>query len=148
MALAGRLAKASPQKPRQADLKRAVSTAYYALFHALAKNCADCLVGTVKATRSNRAWAQTYRALEHGKAKAACESARNLAFPQDLKDVADAFVELQKARHDADYDPLHRLTRAQAQAAVAQARDSITKLRAAPIADRRAFVALLLFGKR
>ena len=106
------------------------------------------MVGTVKAKRSNRAWAQTYRALEHGKAKAACESARNLSFPQSLKDVADAFVDLQKARHDADYDPLHRLTRAQALEAVAKARDATAKLRSARIEDRRALAALLLFGKR
>ena len=45
IATARKLAKASPQKPRQADLKRAVSTAYYALFHAMAKDAADMLVG-------------------------------------------------------------------------------------------------------
>jgi uncharacterized protein (UPF0332 family) len=45
---ARKLAKASPKKPRQADLKRAVSTAYYALFHALAKNAADQLVGVAQ----------------------------------------------------------------------------------------------------
>ena len=36
LATARRLAKASPRKPRQADLRRSISTAYYALFHALA----------------------------------------------------------------------------------------------------------------
>jgi uncharacterized protein (UPF0332 family) len=148
LALAARLAKASPNRPRQADLKRAVSTAYYALFHALAKNGADCMVGTVRAARANKAWAQTYRALDHGKAKTACEKARNLAFPQALKDVADAFVELQKSRHDADYDPEHRLTRAQALGAVATAADAVTKLRNSRIQDRRALAALLLFQKR
>ena len=30
-------------RPRQSDLKRAISTAYYALFHALALMCADIL---------------------------------------------------------------------------------------------------------
>ena len=45
LATARRLAKASPQKPRQSDLKRAISTAYYALFHAMARNAADMLVG-------------------------------------------------------------------------------------------------------
>jgi hypothetical protein len=62
IATARKLAKASPQKPRQADLKRAVSTAYYALFHALAKDAADMLVG-VGPSRPDKAWTQTYRAL-------------------------------------------------------------------------------------
>jgi len=35
------------QKPRQSDLERALSTAYYAMFHAMCRNCADCLIGTV-----------------------------------------------------------------------------------------------------
>jgi hypothetical protein len=148
LALAGRLAKASPSKPRQADLRKAVSTAYYALFHTIAKNSADCLVGTVRAKRPDRAWAQVYRALDHGTAKTACEAARNIGFPQDIKDCADAFVELQKARHDADYDPHHRITRAEAVQAVEKARQAMAALRRAPLYDRRAFAVQVLMRKR
>ena len=46
---ARRLALAGPRRPRQADLRRAVSTAYYALFQAMAKDCADVLVGALHA---------------------------------------------------------------------------------------------------
>ena len=66
---ARKLAHASTQKPRQADLKRAISTAYYALFHAMAKNAADLLVG-VGSNRPDKAWTQTYRALQHGMPRA------------------------------------------------------------------------------
>ena len=59
-------------RPRQAELRRAVSAAYYALFHALARCCADTLVGATPASRSQTAWTQTYRALEHGYAKNQC----------------------------------------------------------------------------
>ncbi|MGA9583262.1 MAG: hypothetical protein WBR13_14980 [Allosphingosinicella sp.] len=148
LALADRLAKASPRRPRQADIRRSISTAYYALFHALARNGADLLVGTTKAYRSEKAWQQMYRALDHGRAKSASEASRNLGFPQDLKDCADAFVELQKARHDADYDPLHRPSRQDALQAAARARDAISKLRGAPIKHRRAFAVQLLMQKR
>jgi hypothetical protein len=55
IATARRLAKASPKRPRQSDLKRGVSTAYYALFHALARDCADLLVGAGEA-RNDPAW--------------------------------------------------------------------------------------------
>ena len=63
-------------KPRQADLKRAISTAYYALFHAMAKDAADMLVG-VGADRPDKAWTQLYRALQHGDAKNAIKLAEN-----------------------------------------------------------------------
>lgn len=148
LALAARLAKASPRKPRQAELRRAVSTAYYALFHAVAQNAADCFVGTSKQNRSNRAWSQTYRALDHGSAKAACEAIRNIDFPAEIKDCAEAFIDLQKARHDADYDPLRRVTRYDALAAVLKAQDAIAKLREAPNKDKRAFAVQVLMKKR
>jgi uncharacterized protein (UPF0332 family) len=148
LALAERLAKAGPRKPRQADLRRAVSTAYYALFHAVAKNGADCTVGSVKKSRPEKAWAQAYRALDHGLAKTACEAARNLGFPQEIKDCADAFVELQKQRHNADYDPVLRLTRAEAREAAVKARDAVAKLRIASIKHRRAFAIQVLMKKR
>jgi hypothetical protein len=146
--LAERLARASRNRPKQVELRRAVSTAYYALFHALARNCADCLVGTTKAARPDRAWAQTYRALDHGPAKTACEGVRKIGFPQEVADCADVFVELQKARHDADYDPHHRLTRAIALEAVEKARDAVASLRRAGSNDRRAFAVHVLMKKR
>ena len=39
------LAEANTGRPRRADLCRAVSTAYYAMFHCLAHTCADSLAG-------------------------------------------------------------------------------------------------------
>lgn len=144
---ARKLANASPNKPRQADLKRAVSTAYYALFHAMAKDAADRLVG-VGPNRPDKAWRHMYRALQHGEAKSACEAVRNLNFPNGLKSCADAFVALQQKRHDADYNPDSRVLRADALAAIQQAEDAITALRAAPMRDRRAFAVQILMKKR
>jgi hypothetical protein len=53
-------------RPRQAHLRRAVSTRYYALFHTLAKSCADLVIGSSRGTRSEPAWNQVYRSLQHG----------------------------------------------------------------------------------
>lgn len=39
------LTTSSTRRPRQTNLRRAVSTTYYALFHCLAKCCADMVVG-------------------------------------------------------------------------------------------------------
>ena len=144
---ARRLAKASPKKPRQCDLKRSISTAYYALFHAIAKSNADLAMG-VGADRPTKAWAQTYRALDHNKAKKACISLRGLGFPVELIDCGEAFVSLQQARHDADYDPLFRTSRQEALACVDTAEDAMDKLKAASRRDRLAFCAVLLHDKR
>src|SRR5437016_12616823 len=54
-------------RPRQAYLRRSLSTTYYALFHALAKMCADELIGVTQS--GSEAWVRVYRALEHGFAK-------------------------------------------------------------------------------
>jgi hypothetical protein len=144
---ARRLAKASPKKPRQSDLKRSVSTAYYALFHVLARDAADLLVGTGQ-NRADEAWAQTYRALEHGFAKHACSQARALGFPHRICTCADAFVTLQQARHDADYNPNHRILRADALSAIALAEQAIRDLKSSQRRDRKAFAVLLLLKKR
>ena len=74
---ASKLAKPNPMKPRQADLKRAVSTAYYALFHTLAQTCADHLIGT-GLRRNNPAWSQVYRSLEHGFGRSSYELCNQL----------------------------------------------------------------------
>ena len=45
------LAEINIRRPRRADLCRAVSTAYYALFHCLARTCADSLAGRPRSVR-------------------------------------------------------------------------------------------------
>jgi uncharacterized protein (UPF0332 family) len=144
---ARRLAKASANKPRQADLKRAVSTAYYALFHAIAKNAADMIVGTGP-SRAENAWRQVYRSIEHGFAKNACKEVRALGFPAGVIACADEFVSLQEARHSADYDPSHRLTRAEALTWVSRSEAAIKSLKSSSTKDRRAFAVQVLVKKR
>ena len=90
----------SRRRPSQANLRRAVSTAYYAMFHCLAGTAADLLVGR----RRSPAWHRVYRALEHGKAKRAClQSAGMRGFPVEVRDFAERFVALQEKRQEADY---------------------------------------------
>ena len=70
IATARRLADTSrPGRPRETDLRRAISTAYYAVFHCLAAYGADTLVGGPGSNRDLRAWNRMYRSLEHGIAR-------------------------------------------------------------------------------
>jgi uncharacterized protein (UPF0332 family) len=144
---ARKLASASRLKPRQADLRRSVSTAYYALFDVLARSGADLLVGT-GATRPIQAWAHVYRALDHGFSKNVCKEARNLGFPPEIRGCANEFVVLQEVRHKADYDPTARFTRAEALDWVSRTEAAIASLRAASRRERKAFAVQLLLKRR
>ena len=137
------------RRPSQTDLKRSLSTCYYAFFHALARNCADTLIGSDGASQSNLAWTQVYRSLDHGFAKNACEESKALVhFPQPVQDFAIAFVSLQKKRHAADYDPNLRLNKRQVDAEIKSARQVISDFEKSPAKDKRAFAAHVLLRRR
>lgn len=103
-------------------MRRAVSTAYYALFHLLIEDAASALSPSAPAVLRK----VVQRAFQHGLMKTVCKDfiqantvvARGqqsslptaveqmLVFPldADLQKVLTTFVELQEARHKADYD--------------------------------------------
>jgi uncharacterized protein (UPF0332 family) len=137
------------KRPRQADLRRAVSTAYYAVFHAMCRNAADCLIGTSGADRSQTAWKQVYRSVDHGTAKKQCKDGSVMGrFPKELEDFGNTYVDLQEKRHDADYDPETTWTRIDVQTHIDAAELVIKQLRAVPMKDRRAFAAWIVLKKR
>ena len=86
-------------------MRRAVSTAYYALFQALCKMCADRLVGW------NQPWeifTPVYRSLDHGRTlNVLSERGSDKTHPlgDDVESIGVAFKELQAAREWADYNP-------------------------------------------
>ena len=149
LATADVLLKAGKGKPTQSNLRRAHSTAYYALFHCLARNCADTLLGGEGARRSNPAWRRTYRALDHGTAKTACSQQHSLAtFSQPIQDFANLFNSMQIKRHEADYDPHISLFKSDVVNDVALVGQAIENFTSQPIKDRRAFCVHVLFKTR
>lgn len=142
-------------RPRQTNLRRAVSTTYYALFHCLAACCANMLVGGPGSDRSRPAWGQTYRALRHGAARQRCQQSTIVArFPSEIQDFADLFVDMQKKRHSADYDPyamrnpITRLVKSDAIQDIRVAKGIIHRFNATPARDRRAFAVYVLLDVR
>ena len=121
-----------------------MSTAYYAMFHCLAGCAANLIIGCTR----KPAWRQTYRALEHGKARNACEDRGALtAFPPEVRSFADMFVALQKARQQADYALDGRYDKLRVLAAIDMAEDTIVQFDQAGVQHRRAFVAHVLFKR-
>lgn len=159
-----------PKKPRQVSLRRAVSTAYYALFHRLIAYSVTNTVGggsdaTVTAIRGDMS-----RWFSHAQMKKTSawfarrgnvpENVRTLLrfnpqtqpfgiVPQGLVDVAVAFVRLQEERHRADYDLSYRLTRTQAEALVTRAQRAFSDLESVSgEAATKLYALLMLAGDK
>jgi hypothetical protein len=148
LATAKALATLQPRRPRQSDLKRAASTTYYAIFHALAQICANELIGNASAREEGDAWIRVYRALDHGTARNACRNAIPAGFPKAVRDFADAFVDLQLKRFEADYDPRQKLSKSWVLNDIEHCRKTIDGLRNAPRKFRRALASIVLFKSR
>lgn len=135
------------RRPRATDLRRAVSNAYYAMFHALARRCADQFVGS--SHRSSESWRRVYRALQHGEAKHALNHHTTKSLDPAVDTFAVAFNLLQEARHVADYDPW-RFPHAKRQvtAFVGQARAAIAGLNGLPPEMMSELAAMVLLKNR
>ena len=146
METAHRLAAPSALQPTQVDLRRAVSTAYYALFHCLAATAADLLT---ESSRGNPEWHQVYRALEHGRARNACQQQGVMqTFPTAVRLFGDTLIDLQKARQQADYAHDGEYTRRDVMDVIVTVEHVISEFEQADIRHRRSFAVHVLFKRR
>jgi hypothetical protein len=105
------LAEVDPRRPKQANLRRPVSSAYYALFHLLASEASALyakdsgLASRINRTLNHAEMKKTSSLIANDKLpKAVQPPAGGYTTPADLKTVANTFVSLQQARLEADYD--------------------------------------------
>jgi hypothetical protein len=144
-----------PRRPKQASLRRAISTAYYALFHLLLDEATKMLASDPNLRRL------VGRAFVHDEMKQASTSFRSAGLPPhvdavcgvpvppDLQRVAEVFVELQDARHEADYKLGRSFTRGNARYLVDRADQAFQaweSIRSEPIA--KVYLASLLLWRR
>jgi hypothetical protein len=145
--------------PRQTDLRRAISTAYYALFHTILIEAADDFVG--RTHRQTGRYELVYRSIDHKTLRELCKDIGKPKLPAkyakyeppggfgpDLAAVADALVDLQQKRPLADYDPLFRVQTSDAILAIATCRAAIVRFRSSPRPRKKAFLALAVFSPR
>ncbi len=154
-------------KPKQANLRRAVSSAYYSLFHLLIDEATQLVVATKFESKELRFL--TARCFEHGSMKSACQEFIK-ATPKDvfkpmwakldldkdkrqraplaarLTDVAETFARLQIERHRADYDLGNSFTRVEVESLVEQVEQATQNWRDVKSghAELAQFFALLL----
>ncbi len=110
---------------------------------------ANLLIGTDKNGRSNEAWRQVYRSLDHKPTKQKCESKHILRkFPQPIVAFATLFVAMQIKRHAADYDPTIMIAKSIVANDLTLVAQAITDFGTASTRDRRAFCTYILFKER
>jgi uncharacterized protein (UPF0332 family) len=134
--LAGR--NAGSGSPRNADLRRAVSSAYYALFHHVTLLLAQALLPT----GSEKERLELTRLFNHTDLAGLCERVTGTGTPPKhqgsvldhlranviLTDIATAFSDLMQARHDADYNHLAQFSRPEVLTLIDSANDAVQKL--------------------
>jgi uncharacterized protein (UPF0332 family) len=149
----------APGQPRQVDMRRAISTAYYALFHATLTEAADNVIGA--RNRNTERYGLVYRSVNHDALRKLCEEVQKLkltdkyrrfepigGFAPGIRAFAAAVIELQHKRHSADYDPLIRLSRTEARLVISGGRTALSRFKAASDEQRQIFANLLLFTPR
>jgi uncharacterized protein (UPF0332 family) len=157
-------------RPTPETTGRAISNAYYALFHGLKHTANRALLGATRTAETSARW------FDHSTMRAVCTWFNRTAATRlpakvtsllsrpgyggpvpdwlcspDTKLVADAFVELQEARHRADYSetPADRFTKLQATQYIERARLACAALsRLSSTEDGRLFLLLLLTGDK
>jgi uncharacterized protein (UPF0332 family) len=145
--------------PRQVDIRRAISAAYYGIFHATLTAAADQFIGVTR--RNSSLYSLVYRSVDHRWFRELCAEAKKPQLPDkyqqyvppsrfggNLQAFATAAIELQEKRHSADYDPSVRLKSSDALLAVSAARGALARLNTADADAREAFLGLLLFRPR
>ena len=148
-----------PASPTDAQLRRAVSTACYTLFHTVLRAAAGRFMGP--GHEQSPAYTILYRSFDHGEMRRVCEAIKGSTLNRRYQDAlgrtglgigirefAASFPVLQEARHIADYDPRLKLVVSDVTTMIREAERAIEAFHAAPPAERTDVLALLTVRAR
>jgi len=128
--------------------RRAVSTAYYAVFHTVLQLCAAELLGA-EFDAASPEYVTVYRALAHEGMRKSFQSGplKDIA---EIKAIGNRVLALQTERNDADYMPMRKgmYTLRQCRDIVQSARETIAEIEGLSPELRRTLAVNLLFKKR
>ncbi len=147
------------RKPRQTELRRAISSSYYGIFHFVLAQAADTHIGAKY--RASPRYVLAYRSISHTWLRALCAEIIKPTvsaalkpflpaggFGADMRGFARVTSDLQERRHAADYDPATMFVRGDAESAISAARVAVGLFHACPLKERQLFLTLLLFPPR
>ena len=106
----------------QASVRRAVSSAYYAVFHALAEAITGAIVDGASEPQLH---ATAYRSWDHAQVGKALVNSGEV---EALKLIGAAFERLKAARERADYDPRFTFDPGEVHDLLSEATDAVEKI--------------------
>jgi hypothetical protein len=143
----------------EAELRRAVSSGYYAVFHKLLQAAARRFMGPDQ--EAAPAYSILYRSFDHRHMRTVCEALkaatlkqrfsrqlRRAAVSQDTRRFAEIFLDLQDARHLADYDPATRFLPTEVSSLISDAEAAIAAFDRVPPEEQTEILALLMVRLR
>ena len=135
----------NPNGATDTELRRAVSCAYYAIFHTLCRACADVMVGSqARGQLEQELWNMAYRTLDHGPARNKCNDSGSMSrFSSNLRRFAIILVDLQQRRHEADYDPGTTFDQTQVNQIIDDAADGLAGFDYSPPDEVRLFITYI-----
>ena len=133
--------------PTNEHIRRAVSNAYYAMFHALAESNASVLVGSPRDAATAAAWSRVYRGLDHTTARRELQRHRR-EFSVQGRRFANEFSDMQQFRHSADYDHTAGFTAQEAIAYLDRAQAAILDYTQTALTERVYIATLTLIRPR
>jgi uncharacterized protein (UPF0332 family) len=137
----------------ETNLRRAISNAYYALFHLALTAAADMVAGGDSPPRASPRYSLVYRSVDHSRLRWLCDAVRKtnpqkvpLTLPDgfgSLADFARITLSLFELRALADYHPSTEFPLEETRIKVREARQALDSFRQGSSEQREAFLTML-----
>ena len=137
---------AAHPRPTRATAHRAVSTAYYAAFHAFMESNASSIIPLRDTDLKAEAWTQIYRMPSHQEVRNRLVASRPI-LPEPARFFASQLANLGDARINADYNPRHTFDHMAARVWLQRAEIAIAGFLKLPSDERAAIAAIALTRK-
>ena len=148
---------AADDEALQTDLRRALSAAYYAVFHFASTAAADTIFG--EAARTTQEYLLVYRSIDHGRLVGLCKQLFGTKPAKDISiNLPNGFGEiaefarlthnLYQLRIKADYIPGAIFSASEVRLEISNAQVAIKSFNSSTSEQRAAFLAMLLFKSR
>lgn len=133
----------------EADLRRATSDLYYAMFHAICGAMVEPLQADIDNQAFRDHFVAIYRQADHGQVERRCRASQNddHAFPQDLKDFGKELPDLKNKREKADYHPLAQLDVSEVKNDFRRVQANLARFWASDHVERARFARFLVFKR-
>lgn len=123
----------------EADLRRATSDLYFALFHCICEALVEPIGGDAESDAFREVFVTLYRLPDHQFAEKRCKEVASHNFSEPVRRLAQQVVAFKNKRHKADYDPLAVFKRSTVEADIALVAEIVNAFRDADPVEKARF---------